>query len=100
MFRPLAWNCLAAAFHQKHVEVRGQRLGVKLPHHGCDLTSMVSGMVRHMLHEVRQPDLCGAKGEHSSQGFVRQPIHELDLLLSRFPPTLTALQPRQEMQAD
>src|ERR1700722_11389752 len=54
MFQPLAWNCLAAAFHQKHVKVRGQRVGVKLPHHGCDLTSMVSGMVRHMLHEVRQ----------------------------------------------
>jgi hypothetical protein len=32
------------------MEVRGRRLGVKLPHHQCDLTSMVSGMVRQMLH--------------------------------------------------
>ena len=39
---------LAAAFRQKHMEVRGQRLGVKLPHHQCDLTSMVSGMVGKM----------------------------------------------------
>jgi hypothetical protein len=53
-----------AAFHQKHMEVRGQRLGVKLSHHQCDLTSMVSGMVRQMLHEVRQSDLCRAKGKH------------------------------------
>jgi hypothetical protein len=41
---------------QKHMEVRGQRLGVKLPHHHRDLTSMVSGMVRQMLREVYQCD--------------------------------------------
>jgi hypothetical protein len=38
------------------MEVRGQRLGVKLPRHHRDLTSMVSGMVRQMLHEVYQCD--------------------------------------------
>jgi hypothetical protein len=48
---------LAAAFHQKDMEVRGQRLGAKLPHHQRDLTSMVSGMVRQMLHQVHQSDL-------------------------------------------
>jgi hypothetical protein len=64
---------LAAAFHQKDMEVRGQKLGVKLPHHQCDLTSMVSGMVRQMLHQVRQTDLCCAKRKHfSKDSFVTQ----------------------------
>src|SRR5208283_5710571 len=31
---------------------------------------MVSGMVRQMLHEVRQTDLCCANRKHPSQGFV------------------------------
>ena len=75
-----------AAFHQKHMEVRGQRLSVKLPHHRCDLTSMVSGMVRQMLHEVRQSDLCCAKREHFFQGFVRHAIHEFDLFFLDFRP--------------
>jgi hypothetical protein len=48
---------LAAAFHQKHMEIRGQRLNVELPHHQCDLTWMVGGMVRQVLHQVRQSDL-------------------------------------------
>jgi len=44
-------NCRGlAAVYKEHMEVRGQRLGVKLPHHQRDLTSMVSGVVRHMLH--------------------------------------------------
>ena len=30
-----------AAFCKKYVEVGRQRLGVKLPHHPCDLTPMV-----------------------------------------------------------
>ena len=77
---------LAAAFRQKHMEVRGQRLGVKLPHHQCDLTSMVSGMVGKMLHEVRQSDLCRAKGKHFFQGFVCHPIHELGLFFLDFHP--------------
>src|SRR6266568_2360829 len=43
---------LAPAFHQKHMEVRGERSGVKLPHHQRDLTSMISGMVRQMVHHL------------------------------------------------
>ena len=54
---------LPAAFHQKHMEIRGQRLSVELPHHQCDLTSMVGGMVRQMLHQVRETDLRGANGK-------------------------------------
>jgi hypothetical protein len=77
---------LAAAFDQKHMEVRGKRLGVKLAHHQRDLTSMVSGMVRQMLHEVGQTDLRCAKREHSFQGFVCQAIHELDQFLLNFSP--------------
>jgi len=56
---------LAVAFYQKHMEVRSHRLGVKLPHHQGDLTSMVSGVVRYMLHEVRQSHLRRAKGKRS-----------------------------------
>ena len=77
---------LAAAFHQKHMEVRGQRFGVKLPHHQCDLTPMVSGMVGQMLHQVRQTDLCCAKRKHFLQGFVCQAIHELGLFFLDFHP--------------
>jgi hypothetical protein len=54
---------LAVAFYQKHMEVRSHRLGVKLPHHHCDLTSMVSGVVYYMLHEVGQSHLRRAKGK-------------------------------------
>jgi hypothetical protein len=77
---------LAAAFNQKHMEVRGQRLGVKLPHHHCDLTSMVSGMIRQMLHEGCQSDLCRAKRKHCFQGFTCHPIHELGLFFLDFQP--------------
>ena len=75
-----------AAFHQKHMEVRGHGLGVKLPHHQCDLTSMVSGMVCQMLHQVRQSDMRSAKREHFFQGFVCHAIHELDLFFLDFRP--------------
>src|ERR1700757_1700301 len=68
--RLLCIGSFAAAFHQKQGEVRGERLGGKLPHHQRDLTPVVSGMVRQMLHEVRQTDLCCAKRKHPSQGFV------------------------------
>jgi hypothetical protein len=57
-------NPRAAALHQKHGEVRGERFGGNLPHHERDLTPMVGGMVRQMLHEVRQADLCRANGKH------------------------------------
>src|ERR1700704_2823813 len=40
---------------------------------------MVSGMVRQMLHQVCQTDLCFANRKHPSQGFVCDPIHKLDL---------------------
>jgi hypothetical protein len=75
-----------AAFHQKHMEIRGQRLNVELPHHQCDLTSMVGGMVRQMLHQVRQSDLCFAKRQHCFQGFGCYTIHELDLYFLDFRP--------------
>ena len=65
------------------MEVRGQRSGVKLPHHQRDLTSMISGMVRQMLHHF---DLCCAKRKHCFPGFVCHPIHELDLFFLNFLP--------------
>jgi len=52
----------------------GERLGIKLAHHEGDLTSMVNGMVRQMLHQVRQAELRGAKRKHSFQGFAGQAI--------------------------
>ena len=66
------------------MEVGGQRLGPKLPHHQSDLTTMVSGMVRQMLHQVRQAGLCCAKRKHFPQGFVRHAIHELGLFFFDF----------------
>ena len=77
---------LTAAFHQKYMEVRGQRLGAKLANHQCDLTSMVSGMVRQMLHQMRQSNLCCAKRKQFFQGFVGHAVHELGLLFLDFLP--------------
>jgi hypothetical protein len=76
----------ATAFHQKHMEVGGHRFGVKLPHHQCDLTPMVSGMVRQMLHQVRQTDVRRAKRNQFLQGFNCQTTHELCLFFLNFRP--------------
>ena len=79
-------SALARAFHQKHGEVRGARLGGKLPHHVRDLASMVGGMVRQMLHEVRKTDLRRADRKHPSQGFVRYLTHKFKLFSLDFRP--------------
>jgi hypothetical protein len=68
------------------MEVRGHRLSTQLPHHQSDLASMVSGMVRQVLHQVHQSDFCCAKWEHSFQQFSRQAIHELGLFFLDFGP--------------
>lgn len=62
---PVCHDASAPTFHQKDMEIRRRRLAGELAHHEGDLTSMVSGMVCHMLHQVRQSDLCGAEREHS-----------------------------------
>ena len=70
-----------AAFHQKHMEIRGQRLNVELPHHQCDLTSMVGGMVRQMLHQVRWEKREGMpvhRHVHDKRGSVYALTEELD----------------------
>jgi hypothetical protein len=36
-------------------------------------------MVRQMLHQLRQTDLCFADRKHPAQGFVRYAIHKLPL---------------------
>jgi hypothetical protein len=36
----------------------------------CDVTSMISGVVRQMLHQVHRSDQCCAKRKHLPQGFV------------------------------
>jgi len=84
--RLLRIGASAAALHQKHGEVRGERLSGKLPHHQRHLPPMVSGMVRQMLHEVRQTDLCFANRKHPSQGFVCDAVHKLDLFALDFRP--------------
>ena len=84
--RLMCRHSLVAAFHQKDMEVRGQRHGVKLAHHQCELTSMVSRMVCQMLHQVHQSDLCCAKRKHCFQRFVGHAIHELNLFFLNFRP--------------
>ena len=68
------------------MEVRGQRLGVKLPHHQCNLTSMVSGMVCQMLHQVRQAELYSAKRQYGLQGLACYAADELSLFFLDFCP--------------
>src|SRR5215472_8022796 len=75
-----------AAFRQKHVEVRGHRFRIELSHHQRDLTSVVSGMVREMLHQVPQAHFLFAKGKRFCQGLFGQAIHELGLLSFDFCP--------------
>jgi hypothetical protein len=55
----------APTFRQKDMEIGRRRLAGKLAHHQRNLTSMVSGMVCQMLHQVRQADVCCAEREHS-----------------------------------
>jgi len=40
---------------------------------------MISGMVRHVLHQVRQTEVCRANRKHRSQRFVCDAIRKLDL---------------------
>jgi hypothetical protein len=72
--------------HYEHGEVGGKRLDGKLAHHERDLTTMVSGMVRQMLHEVCQTDLLCANRKLSVQGFCCYAIHEVDLISFDFRP--------------
>jgi hypothetical protein len=37
------------------MEICGHRFCIKQPHHQCDLSAMVGGMVCQMLHQVRSP---------------------------------------------
>ena len=77
---------LAGRIRQKHMEVRGQWLGIKLPQHQRDLTSMVGGMVYQVLHQERQTDLCGPKRKYLFQGFVCHATYELSLFLLHIRP--------------
>ena len=73
-------------FQKKYVEIRRQRLSTKLPHHERHLTSMVSGVIDDVLHQVHQREPRSTKGEHSRQTLVVQPIYEVGLLQLDFYP--------------
>jgi len=59
---------------------------IELSHHQRDLTSVVSGMVREMLHQVPQAQFLFANRKHFCQGRFGQAIHELGLLFLDFCP--------------
>jgi hypothetical protein len=50
----MCFGRLLVTLDQKQVEVRGQRLSAQLSHHERDLTAMIGGMVREMLHQGRK----------------------------------------------
>ena len=75
-----------AALYQKHGEVCRERLGRKLAHHERNLPPVICGMVRQVLHQMRQADLCFAHRKHPSQGFGCHAIHKLDLFSLDFSP--------------
>ena len=56
----------AASFQYKKSEIGGDRDSAKLAHFFCHLAPMVSGMVRQMLHQVRQTDFCCEYRKHPS----------------------------------
>jgi hypothetical protein len=73
------FNRRGAAHQQKPGEVGGDWFSTKLPHHQRNLTAMISGMVRHVLHQVREAEVCCANRKHLSQRFVCDAIHKLHL---------------------
>ena len=73
-------------FQKKYVEIGRQRLSTKLPHRERHLTSMISGVVDDVLHEVHQREPRSTKGEHFRQTLVVQPIYEVKLLRLDFYP--------------
>ena len=72
--------------YQKDVEIRRQRLGPELPHCQRQLTSMIGGMIRKVLHEMGQLDACSSKRKHFRQVFVGHALNELGLLHLDFHP--------------
>jgi len=77
-------DCLAASFRKEYMKVRRDRLGVKLAHHQRDLTPMVGGVVRRMLHRLRQRNLRRAKRNHCLQRLFGHAVHEVNLLFLDF----------------
>ena len=61
---------------------------MELAHHQGDLATMIRGVVRQMLHQVRQTELCRANGKHSPQSFLGQRMNEFRLFLLDFHPLL------------
>lgn len=74
----------ASAFREEHTKVRGHWFAAKVPPQQCALTSMVGGIVRHILHQVHQANLRRASRKHFAQGFVGHSIHELGLFFLDF----------------
>ena len=72
---------IAGAFQHEGMKVRSHWLCTELPNHHGDLTSVVGGMISHVLHQVRQSDLRGAKREQFYQRFIVQAIYEFFLFL-------------------
>ena len=68
------------------MEIRCQRLGTKLPHCERHLTSMISGVVDDVLHQVHQAQPRSTKREHFRQALIVQAIYELGLLRLDFYP--------------
>ena len=73
------------SLHQKHVEIRLQLLGTELSQHRRDLTPMVGGMTRQVLHKVRQRHLSCTDRKPSLQQFVCQEVHDRSSLTARLP---------------
>ena len=85
-------HSLAGILHQKDVEVRRPRLGPELPHCQRELTSMVGGVIREVLHQVHQFDLCSSKWKPFLQVVVGHAIYKLDLFsLDLYPLRLHAV---------
>jgi len=49
-----------ALFQEEDVEVGGDGFGVELAHHERNLAAVIGGMIRQMLHEVREAELASA----------------------------------------
>jgi len=61
---------------------------MELAHHQRDLAAMIRGVVRQMLHQLRQTELCPANRKHSPQGFLCHGINEFRLFFLDFHPLL------------
>lgn len=75
-------------FHHKNVKVRGLRYCAQLPHHQRDLPTVISRVIRDMLHQIDQLHLCSPNRNQLLQAFIGDQLDKLKLFSLNLDPLL------------